>query len=342
MREALLYDRVEDSRVRCKLCAHRCLVADGKRGICQVRENQSGTLYTLVYGQLVAQALDPIEKKPLYHFHPGTAALSVATVGCNFRCLFCQNADISQMPRDEHLTQGREVAPEEIVRAAQRHHSPSIAYTYTEPTIFFEYACDIGTLARQAGIANVWVTNGYMTPEMLDTVTAPEGPTLMDAANVDLKSFRDAFYREECGARLQPVLDSLKRMKQRRVWVEVTTLLIPGLNDSDEEVEDIARFIVEELGPETPWHVSRFHPTYRMNDRPPTPVSTVHRAREIGLRAGLRYVYEGNVPGGEGEHTYCPTCRQVVIRRAGFTILDHRAHGGLCAHCGGPIDGVGL
>lgn len=342
MREALLYDRVEDSRVRCKLCAHRCLVADGKRGICQVRENQGGTLYTLVYGQLVAQALDPIEKKPLYHFHPGTAALSVATAGCNFRCLFCQNADISQMPRDGHLTQGREVAPEEIVRATQRHHSPSIAYTYTEPTIFFEYACDIGTLARQAGIANVWVTNGYMTPEMLDTVTAPEGPTLMDAANVDLKSFRDAFYREECGARLQPVLDSLKRMKQRRVWVEVTTLLIPGLNDSDEEVGDIARFIVQELGPETPWHVSRFHPTYRMNDRPPTPVSTVHRAREIGLRAGLRYVYEGNVPGGEGEHTYCPTCRQVVIRRAGFTIVDHRAHGGLCAHCGGPIDGVGL
>ena len=342
MREALLYDRVEDSRVRCKLCAHRCLVADGKRGICQVRENQSGTLNTLVYGQLVAQALDPIEKKPLYHFHPGTPALSVATVGCNFRCLFCQNADISQMPRDERLTQGREVAPEEIVRAAQRHHSPSIAYTYTEPTIFFEYACDIGTLARQALIANVWVTNGYMTPEMLDTVTAPEGPTLMDAANVDLKSFRDAFYREECGARLQPVLDSLKRMKQRRVWVEVTTLLIPGLNDSDEEVEDIARFIVEELGPETPWHVSRFHPTYRMNDRPPTPVSTVHRAREIGLRAGLRYVYEGNVPGGEGEHTYCPTCRQAVIRRARFTILDHRAHGGLCAHCGARIDGVGL
>ena len=342
MKEALLYDRLDDSRVRCKLCAHRCQIAEGKRGICQVRENQKGTLYTLVYGQLISQAEDPIEKKPLFHFHPGSMALSIATVGCNFRCAFCQNAEISQMPRDQGRIEGRYIPPEAVVSAAQRYQSASIAYTYTEPTVSFEYTCDVARQAHQVGIANVYVTNGYMTPEMLEMFTSPSEPPLMDAANVDLKAFSDEFYRRQCGATLQPVLDSLIMMKKRRVWVEVTTLIIPGLNDGEGELRELARFIVTELGAETPWHVSRFHPTYRMTDRPVTPSATLHRAREIGLEAGLRYVYEGNVPGAGGENTACPSCHKVVIQRVGFTVLSNTARGGVCGHCGGRVDGVGL
>jgi len=342
MKEALLYEKLEDGRVRCQLCAHRCLIAEGKRGICRVRENRDGALYSLVYGQVIAQGVDPIEKKPLFHFHPGSTALSVATVGCNFRCTFCQNAEISQMPRDLGRVQGRQVAPEAIVTAAKRYQCRSIAYTYTEPTIFFEYSHDIARLAHQEGIANVYVTNGYMTAEMLGMFTSSGEPPLLDAANVDLKAFRDQFYRRQCGATLQPVLDSLLMMKEREVWLEVTTLVIPGLNDSDQELGDISRFIAQELGEDTPWHVSRFHPTYKLTDLPSTSVSTLHRAREIGLEEGLRYVYEGNVPGGGGENTICPTCGQVVIRRVGYSILENSARGGVCAHCGAEIAGVGL
>jgi pyruvate formate lyase activating enzyme len=343
MREALLYEKLAETRVQCSLCAHRCRIAEGKRGICQVRENHDGTLYSLVYGQLIAQAVDPIEKKPLFHFHPGSTALSIATPGCNFRCTFCQNADISQMPRDAGVIQGRETPPEAVVSAAQRAQSASIAYTYTEPTIFFEYAYDVARLARHAGIANVFVSNGYMTPEMLDMLTNPVQPLLMDAANIDLKSFRDEFYRRQCGATLQPVLDALKLMHQRGVWLEVTTLVIPGLNDADAELYDIAQFIATELSVDTPWHVSRFHPTYHLTDRPATPASTVRRAREVGLRAGLHYVYEGNISsGGGGENTVCPACGKVVIRRVGFSVLEHQAHGGVCAHCGGKVHGIGL
>jgi len=342
MKEALLYEKLKGDRVRCQLCAHRCLIASGKRGICQVRENREGTLYSLVYGRLISQALDPIEKKPLFHFHPGSMALSVATVGCNFRCTFCQNANISQMPRDLGRIEGRHVPPEAIVRAAKRHQSHSIAYTYVEPTIFFEYSYDIALLAHQEGIANVYVTNGYMTSEMLEMFTSETGPPLLDAANVDLKAFTDQFYRQQCGASLQPVLDSLRMMKERRVWLEVTTLIIPSLNDSEEELADIARFIAGELGVDTPWHVSRFHPTYRLTNLPPTPVRTLRRAREIGLEAGLRYVYEGNMPGSGGENTICPNCGKVVIKRMGYAILANDARGGVCGHCGGEIDGVGL
>lgn len=342
MKEALLYDKLEDSVVRCHLCAHRCRIAEGKKGVCHVRENRAGTLYSLVYGRLISQAIDPIEKKPLFHFYPGSVSLSIATVGCNFRCLFCQNADISQMPRDRDRIEGHTVAPEVVVAAAQRYQCPSISYTYTEPTVFFEYTLDVARLAHQAGIANVYVTNGYMTPEMLEMVTSPTEPPLLDAANVDLKAFRDEFYRQQCGARLQPVLDSLIMMRKRRVWVEVTTLVIPGLNDSDGELRDIARFIATELGPDVPWHVSRFHPTYRLTDRPVTPVSTLHRAYQIGLEAGLRYVYEGNVPGAGGEDTICPSCRQVVIERVGFRISSHKAQGGICSYCGASISGIGL
>ena len=342
MREAMLYEALDQGRVRCVLCAHGCVIGPGQRGICRVRENRGGVLYSLVYGQLVSQALDPVEKKPLYHFHPGTTAFSIATVGCNFACRFCQNADISQMPRDQGQLVGRETAPEEVLEAAVRQGARSIAYTYTEPTIFFEYSCEIAQLAHLSRVANIYVSNGYMSAEMLDLITSPDAAPLIDAANIDLKSFRDAFYRQQCGARLQPVLDSLVTLKKRGVWVEVTTLIIPGLNDSDEELADIAAFVAGDLGVDTPWHVSRFHPTYRMLDRPPTPIDTVQRARAIGLERGLRYVYEGNTLYSEGGHTYCPGCQEVVIRRRGYTILETNLVDGVCGGCSTPLDGVGL
>jgi pyruvate formate lyase activating enzyme len=337
MKEAILYDKLPEAHVQCNLCAHRCKIKPDHVGVCAVRENRDGTLYSLVYGRPISMAVDPIEKKPLFHFYPGTTSFSIATVGCNLRCRFCQNADISQWPRGREQIAGDHVSPETVLKEARRYHCRSISYTYTEPTIFTEYAYDIAVLAHNEGLANNYVTNGYMTPEMLDFFYP-----YLDAANVDLKAFRDTFYKEQCGARLQPVLDSLKKMVQQRVWVEVTTLIIPGLNDGEDELREIAGFIVQELGPQVPWHISRFHPTYQMLDRPPTPVATLHRAKEIGLAAGLRYVYEGNAPGAGGEDTVCPQCGQTVIRRFGFHVLESALREGHCAHCGTTIDGVGL
>ena len=338
-KKAMLYDELEDERVQCYLCAHRCRIAEGKRGVCYVRENRDGTLYTLVYGRTVSQHVDPIEKKPLAHFHPGTSAYSIATVGCNFRCEWCQNASISQMPRERHFIMGEEASPEEIVAAAKRSGCRSIAYTYTEPTIFFEYAYDTAKLAHEEGIANVFVTNGFMTSgpgEMLDTF-AP----YLDAANVDLKAFRDETYRQFVGARLQPVLDSLKKMKDLGVWVEVTTLIVPGINDDEEELRDAAQFVAGELGPETPWHISRFYPGYQMTNRSPTPLTTLERAQEIGEEEGLRYIYVGNIPGEA--NTKCHDCGELLIRRSGYRILDNRiASGGVCPNCGTEVAGVGM
>jgi pyruvate formate lyase activating enzyme len=344
MKEALLYEKLENQRVRCNLCAHRCTIAEGRKGICLVRENQGGTLYTLVYGIPLSQAVDPIEKKPLFHFYPGSTALSIATAGCNFRCAFCQNADISQMPRERGQILGREATPDQVVHAAQRHGSRSIAFTYTEPTIFFEYTYDIAHLAHDAGIANVYVTNGYMTGEMLELFQgrSDSHEPWLDAANVDLKAFRDETYRKVCGARLQPVLDSLKRMKELGIWVEVTTLVVPDMNDSEVELKDLAQFIAQDLGVETPWHVSRFHPDYKMYDRDATPPTTLHRAYEIGREAGLRYVYVGNLPGAHLEDTHCPNCDQTVVSRWGFQVIHRHLQDSKCANCGTPIDGIGL
>ena len=343
MKEAVLYEKGTDEQVRCAVCAHRCAVKPGRRGICEVRENRGGTFYSSVYGLAISQAVDPVEKKPLFHFHPGSTAYSVAAVGCNFRCTFCQNADISQLPRDLGRIMGREAPPDSLVAAARRHGCRSIAYTYTEPTVWFEYTYDTAVLARRAGIANVYVTNGYMTPQVLDAFrdAGDEKGSLLDAANVDLKAFRDGFYRRLCGAHLQPVLDSLVRMKEQGVWVEVTTLVVPGLNDSEAELRDIARFVFEELGPETPWHISRFHPAYKLTDRPPTPTQVLHRTREMGLAEGLRYVYEGNVPGSDGENTYCHNCGRMIVRRLGFTIASNDVRNGKCGKCGAAINGIG-
>ncbi|MFK5925001.1 MAG: AmmeMemoRadiSam system radical SAM enzyme [Desulfuromusa sp.] len=335
MKEALLFQKLDQNQVRCQLCAHYCVIASGKKGICQVRENRDGTLYTLVYGRTISQGVDPIEKKPLYHFYPGSRSFSIATPGCNFRCDWCQNWEISQMPREQHFIAGQELSPEGVVAAATRSSCRSIAYTYTEPTIFFEYSYDTARLAREAGIANVYVSNGYMSAEMLELFHP-----WLDAVNIDLKAFRDETYRKYVGARLQPVLDSLKRLFDYGVWLEVTTLVIPGINDDSLELQDIAEFIAAELGTDTPWHVSRFFPQYKMEQIPPTPPETLQRAVEIGRKAGLKYVYMGNL--GSGIDTNCPTCGKLLIQRNRFGV-DNQINGeGCCPHCGETIAGVGI
>ncbi len=336
--EAYLYEPLEDGKVRCNLCNHRCVIKEGSRGICHVRENRAGILTSLVYGKVIARHVDPIEKKPLFHLLPGSLSYSIATVGCNFKCQFCQNAGIAQMPADnDGLIMGDPCMPEEVVRAAEAGNCKSIAYTYTEPTIYFEFAFDTAKLAHEKGIKNVFVTNGYMTPEALEMVSP-----YMDAANVDLKAFNTDFYKRHCAAKLEPVKESLRKMKSLGIFVEITTLLIPGLNDDQGELGQLAAFIATDLGMDTPWHISRFHPTYHLTDRPPTPVSTLIMAREIGIRAGLRYVYVGNVPGEKGEDTFCPQCGKCLIDRWGFSIREYHIKDGGCAYCGTSIAGVGL
>jgi pyruvate formate lyase activating enzyme len=333
-REAMLYEKTDGNHIRCSLCAHRCMIKPSDRGICGVRENRDGTLFSLVYGRVIAENVDPIEKKPLFHVLPGSKSFSIATVGCNFRCTFCQNHDISQTPRETGSISGRESTPEEMVEKARKTGSKTIAYTYTEPTIYFEFAYDTAKMAHEKGLKNVFVTNGFMTEEAIEAISP-----YLHAANVDLKAFSDDFYRKHCGARLQPVLDSLKKMKSLGIWVEVTTLLIPTLNDSNEELRQIAEFI-HSLGAETPWHISRFHPRYRMDDLPPTPVASIHRAAEIGKAAGLKYVYSGNIPGDEGENTFCSHCKELLIDRYGFYIERINLKGTHCPRCETPLSGI--
>jgi pyruvate formate lyase activating enzyme len=336
LKEALLYKKAEENKVFCFLCSHHCLISDGKYGICNVRENRGGTLYTHAYGKLVAQNIDPIEKKPLYHFLPGSTSFSIATAGCNFQCGFCQNWQISQVKEAKALGLGsEEVKPEEVVKQAKRSGSKSISYTYTEPTIFFEYARDVGQLAKREGLYNVFVTNGYMTEEMIHMAHP-----FLDAANIDLKSFNDHYYRKLCKGKLEPVLKSIELMKKLGIWVEVTTLVVPGQNDSEEEFKKIARFLTG-IDPSIPWHISRFYPQYQMGELESTPMKTMNQAYEIGKEAGLHYVYLGNVM-GKGSDTHCPRCSQLLIERVGFSIRKYRVKNGNCPDCQSPIDGVGL
>ncbi len=334
---AVLAEPLPDGSVRCNACAHRCLIRPGRRGICQVRENRDGTLVSLVYGQAVAATLEPIEKKPLYHAWPGTGAYSISTVGCNFHCRFCQNWEISQAPREGLAPWTMELPPEEVVARARVAGARSIAYTYIEPTIFIEYALDTAHLARSAGLGNVFVTNGYQTPEALELL-AP----VIDAANVDLKGFSDRFYRRVCGARLQPVLEALVLMRRLGIWVEVTTLVVPGWNDDPAELTGLAEWIVAELGPETPWHVSRFLPAYQMWDLPPTPLRTLTETAEIGRQAGLKHVYPGNAPELGGGDTRCASCGRLLIRRRGYRIVENVLVAGCCPACGARLAGIGL
>ena len=307
---ASYWEALADAKVLCRLCPQGCHVADGSPGLCGVRVNQAGELFSMNYGRLVAAAVDPIEKKPLFHFLPGTLAYSVAAVGCNLRCQFCQNFEISQYPRLTGRIAGDSCPPEDTVRQAVSSGSRTIAYTYTEPTVFMEYVLDTARLARAQGLRNILVTNGFTAVEVIRT----EFPQLIDAANVDLKAFSERFYRELCGARLKPVLDAIEAYLAAGVWIELTTLLIPGENDSDEELRQIARFI-KGLDARIPWHVSRYYPRYNYHKAEPTAAAALERARNIGLVEGLEFVYIGNVVGQIGENTICPACGRDVIAR---------------------------
>lgn len=359
LQAALYYESLPDNFVRCTLCPHDCKIAPDRRGACGVRINRRGQLFTLVGNRIVSADIDPIEKKPLFHFLPGSAAYSIATVGCNFRCRFCQNWTISQWPKlkkledrgeeapspvgehpanewcaeneptEEHWGLGTEVVPSELVEQAKRTGCMSIAYTYTEPTIFYELALTTARLASAAGLGNVLVTNGFIALDPLREI-AP----YLSAANIDLKSYRDSYYKKLCGARLQPVLASIKEYKKLGVWIELTTLLIPGLNDDEAELRDITHFIKAELGEDVPWHISRFFPAYKMEHWQETPIRSLLRAREIGRETGLRYVYLGNVFQEEGaEDTICPGCGRDVIRRRGLTVVENRLRAGRCPDC---------
>lgn len=337
MHEALFYRKMEDgsNQAQCFLCHHHCQIRDGRRGFCKVRENRGGTLYSLNYGRLISENIDPIEKKPVFHLLPGSLSYSIATVGCNFRCKHCQNYEISQFPRfHEGAIPGDLRSPSQVVEAAKRADCASISYTYVEPTIFYEFALDCARLAQADGLKNIFVSNGYTGPEAVREI-APH----LDANNIDLKAFTDKFYKEVCQARLQPVLDTIILMHSLGVWVEVTTLVIPGWNDSESELRDIARFI-KGISPDIPWHVSRFWPTYEMTDRPSTPRATLIRAREIGLEEGLHYVYLGNLPEKDGESTRCPACGTLVIERTGFNVGRRFLRGNTCGNCRAPIAGV--
>lgn len=334
MKEAMFYEKLDEKEVRCFLCANHCVIKDGKRGICYVRENRDGTLYSLVYGKVISMNIDPIEKKPLFHFLPGSTSLSIATVGCNFHCLHCQNYEISQYPKEHGGSiPGQSVSPEDIVKAAERNGCESISYTYTEPTIFFEFAYDCARLAHEKGIKNVFVSNGYTGPEATRAI-AP----YLDGNNIDFKGSND-HYKKICGARLEPVQETIRLMKELGVWVEVTTLIIPDHNDSETDLKNIAEFI-KSVDFSIPWHVTQFYPTYKLIDKPRTPVKTLRRAREIGFETGLNYVYEGNVPGEGGENTYCPMCKELLIKRFGFSIIENKMKDGKCSKCGTEIKGV--
>jgi pyruvate formate lyase activating enzyme len=335
MHEALFYTPAGDGKVVCGLCHHRCRIVPGERGRCGVRENQDGRLVSLVYGRLVAESIDPIEKKPLFHLLPGSRSYSIATVGCNFACLHCQNAAISQYPGlHSNQISGVGRSPAAVAEQAAQAGCASISYTYVEPTIFYEFAYDCAVLARERGIKNVFVSNGYMTSEVVRHL-AP----VLDGINIDLKAFSAGFYQQVCKARLEPVLDNIRLFHELGVLVEVTTLAIPGLNDSDDEFRAIARFL-RSVSVNIPWHVSGFRPTYKMLDRPVTPVATLNRAREIGLAEGLRFVYTGNVVGSGGEDTRCPGCTALLIHRSGFSSQQLALRDGHCAKCKLPIAGV--
>lgn len=337
MKPALLARPLDREMVQCLACCHFCRLGPGDKGRCGVRENRDGTLVTLVYDRVVAAAVDPVEKKPIFHLKPGSTSFSIATVGCNLTCGFCQNADIAQWPvsrEDSTPFPGRAATPEGIVSQAQARGCASISFTYTEPTVYIELALDTAVLAKEKGLNTIFVTNGFMGPDLIDLISP-----VLDAANVDLKAFTEAFYDRLCGARLNPVKKNLVRLREKGVMVEVTTLVIPGLNDSPEELEAMARFIAADLGPDTPWHLSRFHPAHTLIRPEVTPRKTLETAWAIGREAGLRHVYTGNLAGGR-EDTHCHACGKLVVERRGYTTRNLMTEPGICPGCGTEVYGI--
>jgi pyruvate formate lyase activating enzyme len=355
MKEATLYQKLDNNRVQCNACAFRCKINPENTGICGVRKNCKGKLRLLVYGRAIADNVDPIEKKPLYHFLPGTDVFSIGTIGCNFKCGFCQNWDISQMSESGELFAdsceatlksknldkqypiqdiGVEWLPEKIVKHCLKNNIPSIAYTYNEPTIFFEYTYDTAILAHEKGLKNIYVSNGYATNELVDEISP-----YLDAINIDLKSFSNKFYLSECGAKLDPVLKGIEMFVKAGVWVEITTLVIPNENDSQEELEQIAKFIAN-ISKDIPWHISRFHSDYKMQKCDVTPIETLKKAYDIGKKAGLNHVYVGNIEMNGLENTFCPKCEELLIERNLQRIVLKGIQDGVCDHCSNDIKGV--
>ena len=332
-KEARYYRKMADGYVQCELCPRECIVAPGKRGYCEVRENVDGTYYTLVYGRIASAHIDPIEKKPFYHFLPGSMALSIATAGCNVDCKFCQNWELAQRRPEEIGSTA--YLPEEIVSYAMRTRSSSIAYTYNEPTVFVEFIADTASVGKGRGVKSVLISNGYINREPLMNLCR-----VIDAYKVDLKAFNESYYRDVVGGTLKPVLETLVTLKSRGIWTEIVYLTVPTLNDDEKNVAEMVKWIRDELGPDVPLHFSRFQPMYKLKNLPPTPVSTLEKLRNIGLEGGLHHVYMGNVPGHEGENTNCPKCKKTLIRRVGYVIHENHVEEGRCGFCGEKIAGV--
>ena len=330
--EAMYYEKLAEKKIKCRLCPHECQVADLERGSCGVRENRDGIYYSLVYGQPCAVHIDPIEKKPLFHFHPGSQAFSLATAGCNFSCRFCQNWEISQ--RRPEQVQAVRMPPEAVLRQAQKQACPIIAHTYSEPVIFFEYMRACAALGKEKGIANVMISNGFIQKKPLQELCR-----LLAAVKIDLKAFTESFYQEQCGGRLKPVLDTLLTLRSEKIWFEIVVLLIPGLNDSRQEIERMGRWIVRELGSDVPLHFSRYSPTFMIKNIPPTPAETLHMARQVAQNIGIKFCYIGNLL-SEAGNTFCPSCGKLLINRQMYNIEKPGLNGNRCCFCQTVIPGV--
>ncbi|MCX6765939.1 MAG: AmmeMemoRadiSam system radical SAM enzyme [Candidatus Moranbacteria bacterium] len=343
MKKCINYEKLEGDTLQCQTCSHFCRIKEGQVGICGIRQNIKGELFLLAYGRAVAAHVDPVEKKPLFHFLPGTLAYSLGTLGCNFRCGNCQNFDISQMfghkgqvKKYGRLNWGYSLSPEEIIDEAIKNKCTSVAYTYNEPTIWLEYALDTMKLARKSGLKNIWVSNGFMSSRTLDVIVP-----YLDAINVDIKSFDDDFYQSNCGAGVAPVLENCKRLAKEKIWLEVTTLVIPTLSDDEKMLRKIAQFVKKELGEFVPWHVSAFSGaiSWKLQNLPDTPVEKIKRAYDIGKKEGLKYVYAGNVWDRNLESTYCSKCGELVIERTGYEVTRYDKDG-KCPKCGEKIEGI--
>ncbi|MGC8880737.1 MAG: AmmeMemoRadiSam system radical SAM enzyme [Minisyncoccia bacterium] len=337
MEKAFLFKKLEKSKVECLACNHHCILEESQTGICGVRKNINGELRLLVYSKPVAVNIEPIEKKPFFHFFPGKAAFSLGTIGCNFGCEFCQNWEISQLPKiskSSQIFETEEWSPEKIIAYCKENSIPIIAYTYNEPTIWTEYVLEIMKLAKKEKIKNVWVSNGFMSKKTIKLISP-----YLDAINIDLKSFRDEFYRKICKARLEPVKENIKKIFEMGIWEEITTLIIPGYNDSEKELKEIAKFLCN-ISPDLVWHITAFYPAYKMLDIPSTSLKTLIKAYQIGKEAGLKYVYTGNIPDKNLESTFCPNCQEKLIERWGIEMIKNNLKNGKCPRCGQKIPGI--